>query len=211
MSMMIKHERAVLAEPERMPGLRSSFLCKFYITQLWKATLEDSTDFNSKMSSIEMALSKAQMHTNFSPDNSIDYPLIHVITQARLLSYIKNINIKITYELIKFRLLDQSIFFTIKCSITFKSLIYIFSNGISFIMNYFCPESKVTLIFPVLGTNIYPIDYEQSSYIYIFLSCLFSIKYSIMLLFDLRNLTLANFSYFLGIYNSLPKCEMISQ
>lgn len=27
MSMMIRHERAVLAEPERMPGLRSSFLC----------------------------------------------------------------------------------------------------------------------------------------------------------------------------------------
>ncbi len=29
MSMMIKHERSVLAEPERMPGLRSSFLCIF--------------------------------------------------------------------------------------------------------------------------------------------------------------------------------------
>ena len=27
MSMMMKHERRVLAEPERMPGLRSSFLC----------------------------------------------------------------------------------------------------------------------------------------------------------------------------------------
>jgi hypothetical protein len=102
-------------------------------------------------------------------------------------------------------------FFTRKCSIAFRSLIYIFSKGISFIINYFCPESKVTLILPVLGTNIYPIDYEQSSYIYIFLSCLFSIKYSIILLFDLRNLTLAIFSYFLLIYNSLPKCEIISQ
>jgi len=28
MAMMIRHERQVLAEPERMPGLRSSFLCK---------------------------------------------------------------------------------------------------------------------------------------------------------------------------------------
>ena len=28
---MVKHERSVLAEPERMPGLRSSFLCKFLI------------------------------------------------------------------------------------------------------------------------------------------------------------------------------------
>lgn len=27
MAMMLKHERQVLAEPERMPGLRSSFLC----------------------------------------------------------------------------------------------------------------------------------------------------------------------------------------
>ncbi len=26
---MLKHERSVLAEPERMPGLRSSFLCKY--------------------------------------------------------------------------------------------------------------------------------------------------------------------------------------
>jgi hypothetical protein len=26
MSMMLKHERQVLSEPERMPGLRSSFL-----------------------------------------------------------------------------------------------------------------------------------------------------------------------------------------
>ena len=30
MSMMIRHERSVLAEPERMPGLRSSFLCNFF-------------------------------------------------------------------------------------------------------------------------------------------------------------------------------------
>lgn len=29
--MMVKHERSVLAEPERMPGLRSSFLCKILI------------------------------------------------------------------------------------------------------------------------------------------------------------------------------------
>jgi hypothetical protein len=30
MAMMLKHERSVLAEPERMPGLRSSFLCIFF-------------------------------------------------------------------------------------------------------------------------------------------------------------------------------------
>jgi hypothetical protein len=94
MSMMIKHERAVLAEPERMPGLRSSFLCTLYIIQPWKATSADSTDFNSKTSSIETVLSKAQMLMNFSPDNSTDYLLIHVI-QFKLLSSYKDINNKI--------------------------------------------------------------------------------------------------------------------
>lgn len=31
MSMMMRHERQVLAQPERMPGLRSSFLCMTFI------------------------------------------------------------------------------------------------------------------------------------------------------------------------------------
>lgn len=50
MSMMLKHERSVLAEPERMPGLRSSFLCKYlfnlpalesYLGRLDKFEFED--------------------------------------------------------------------------------------------------------------------------------------------------------------------------
>ena len=90
MSMMIKHERAVLAEPERMPGLRSSFLCKLKFIQPWKATWEDSIDLSSKMSSIETDLSKVQMLTNFSPDNSIDYLLIHVIIQLFMLLFNRN-------------------------------------------------------------------------------------------------------------------------
>lgn len=31
--MMLRHERQLLAEPERMPGLRSSFLCTSSITK----------------------------------------------------------------------------------------------------------------------------------------------------------------------------------
>lgn len=38
MSMMLRHERQVLAQPERMPGLRSSFLCKCRPTQPSRAT-----------------------------------------------------------------------------------------------------------------------------------------------------------------------------
>jgi hypothetical protein len=38
MAMMIRHERQILAQPERMPGLRSSFLCIFLMMQPWKAT-----------------------------------------------------------------------------------------------------------------------------------------------------------------------------
>jgi hypothetical protein len=38
MSMMIRHERQVLAQPERMPGLRSSFLCTPFPIQPWRAT-----------------------------------------------------------------------------------------------------------------------------------------------------------------------------
>ncbi len=38
MAMMVRHERQVLAQPERMPGLRSSFLCKAWVMQRWRAT-----------------------------------------------------------------------------------------------------------------------------------------------------------------------------
>lgn len=58
---------------------------------------------------------------------------------------------------------NQSLFFTLKCSTGFKSLTYIFSKGINFIMNYFCPESNVHTIFPLFGTNEYPTDSEQSN------------------------------------------------
>ena len=39
--MMLRHERQVLSEPERMPGLRSSFLCKYSITKHWNVIWED--------------------------------------------------------------------------------------------------------------------------------------------------------------------------
>ena len=41
MPMMLRHERQVLSEPERMPGLRSSFLCKVHIIQLCNVVWED--------------------------------------------------------------------------------------------------------------------------------------------------------------------------
>jgi hypothetical protein len=72
-------------------------------------------------------------------------------------------------------------------------------------MNYFCPESKVTVIFPLLGTKKYPEDSEQSNYISIFLSCLFSTIYYFIWHLLYKHFTLAKLTYFLFIVNYLPK------
>ena len=72
MAMMLKHERQVLAEPERMPGLRSSFLCNLSLMKLCNRTWVVLTKSSSKMYSIEAQLLKVQMLTNSICANSID-------------------------------------------------------------------------------------------------------------------------------------------
>lgn len=61
MSMMLRHERQVLAEPERMPGLRSSFLCKFMVIKLWSVIWVGSIKSSLKTASIEVLSSRVPM------------------------------------------------------------------------------------------------------------------------------------------------------
>ena len=117
---------------------------------------------------------------------------------------------KIKYIFIVFvQKIYHSLFLTLKTSTGLRSLTSIFSKGISFMINYFWPESKVHEIFPAFGTKEYPTESEQSNSISIFLSWWFSTRYSIMLLLLLRYLTFANLAYLGFNSSSFPRGDVI--
>ena len=72
MAMMIRHERQVLSQPERMPGLRSSFLCTCLMIQPWKATWTVWTSWNLRMCLTAMLSFRVPVLTNYTWDSSID-------------------------------------------------------------------------------------------------------------------------------------------